>query len=377
VRSAVNSFVKAFNDLDKTIKSVSSYDATTKQAGLLLGDSALRGIQSQVKGMLTENVTGSKLSNLMQLGIAFQKDGTLAVDSSKLDKAIANNFDDIAGLFASIGTTTDSLVAFSGSTASTLPGSAPLTISALATRGKLTGSTAPTSLNIVAGVEDQLSLTVDGISTSLTIPPANYTATSLAAALQAKINGASELTAAGVSVSVRADVDGKLTIESNRYGSASKVVVGGTASNNLFPASTQTDGTDVAGTIGGAAGTGSGQFLTAASGTTLAGLKLEVTGGSAPADRGTVSYSRGYADQLTKLLEQFTGSDGVINGQTNSLQKTLKGIGDTRDALNTRLAATEKRYLAQFTALDVAIGQMSQTSNYLTQQLASLRTITG
>jgi flagellar hook-associated protein 2 len=379
VQNSVNSLVKAYNDLDKTIKSLTSYDASTKIGGALLGESSVRAMQTQIRTMLGQPIDGAAgaFNNLTQIGVAFQKDGTLAVDSAKLTKAMTSNFDDIAGLFASIGTTTDSLVAFSGSTASTLPGSAPLTISALATRGKLTGSTAPTSLNIVAGVEDQLSLTVDGISTSLTIPPANYTATSLAAALQAKINGASELTAAGVSVSVRADVDGKLTIESNRYGSASKVVVGGTASNNLFPASTQTDGTDVAGTIGGAAGTGSGQFLTAASGTTLAGLKLEVTGGSAPADRGTVSYSRGYADQLTKLLEQFTGSDGVINGQTNSLQKTLKGIGDTRDALNTRLAATEKRYLAQFTALDVAIGQMSQTSNYLTQQLASLRTITG
>jgi flagellar hook-associated protein 2 len=32
----------------------------------------------------------------------------------------------------------------------------------------------------------------------------------------------------------------------------------------------------------------------------------------------------------------------------------------------------EKRYRAQFTALDVAVGNMNKTSTFLTQQLASL-----
>lgn len=379
IQNSVNSLVKAYNDLDKTIKSLTSYDAATKTGGPLLGESSVRGVQTEIRGMLGQPIAGAAgaFNNLTQIGVSFQKDGTLAVDSTKLTKAMTSNFDDIAGLFASIGTTTDSLVNFSGSTSATLPGSAPLTISALATRGNVTGSAAPASLTITAGVNDQLSLSVDSISTSLTIPPGAYTSTSLAAALQAKINGASELTAAGSSVSVRADASGKLTIESNRYGSASKVTAGGTASNNLFPSPVQTDGTDVAGTIGGVAATGSGQFLTAAAGSALTGLKLEVTGGAAPSDRGTVSYSRGYADQLSKLIDQFTGSDGLISGQTNNLQQSIKGIGNARDALNTRLAATQKRYLAQFTALDVAIGQMSQTSSYLTQQLASLSKISG
>jgi flagellar hook-associated protein 2 len=377
IQNSVNSLVKAYNELDKTIKSLTNYDAATKTGGALLGESSVRGIQSQIRAMLGQPIEGAAgaFNNLTQVGVSFQKDGTLALDSAKLTKAMTSNFDDIAGLFASIGTTTDSLVKFSASTASTQPGSASLTVSALATRGNVTGGAAPASTTILAGVGDQLSLSVDGISTSLTIPPGNYTPASLAAALQAKINGASELTAAGASVSVRADAAGKLTIESNRYGSASKVAVGGSASSNLFPSQVQTDGTDVAGTIGGVAGTGSGQFLTAGSGSPLTGLKLEVTGGAAPSDRGTVNYSRGYGDQLTKLLEQFTGSDGLITGQTNSLQSSIKSIGTSRDALNARLAATEKRYLAQFTALDVAIGQMTQTSNYLTQQLAQLSSV--
>lgn len=379
IQSSVNSLVKAYNDLDKTIKQLTSYDAATRSGGPLLGESSVRNIQSSIRAMLGQPLEGATgtFDNLTQVGVAFQKDGALALDSAKLTKAMTDNFNDIAGLFASVGTASDPLVKYSGSTASTTAGSAPLRVTALATRGSLVASAPPTTLTISTGVNDAFNLMVDGTSTTVTLSPATYTATSLAAALQAKVNGASELTAAGASVSVRADVDGKLTIESNRYGSASKIAVGGNGADNLFQTAIPADGTDVAGTIGGVAASGSGQFLTAGAGSALSGLKLEITGGDAPAERGTVSYSRGYADQMTKLLEQFTGAEGLVAGQTTSLQNTIKDIGKSRDALNARLAATEKRYLAQFTALDTAIGRMTSTSNYLTQQLAQLSSLSG
>jgi flagellar hook-associated protein 2 len=372
VRSAVNGLVKAYNDLDKTIKSVSSYDATTKQAGLLLGDSAVRGIQTQVKGMLTQNVAGSKIGNLMQLGIGFQKDGTLTVDSAKLDKAIANNFNDIAGLFASVGSATDSLVSYESSSTGTKPGNWALNIDSLATQGSLKAASVPADLNIVAGVNDQLAMTVDGVTATITLPPRTYTASTLATALQSAINGASEFSSKDVSVSVDVDADGKLGIVSKRYGSASKVNVGGNGADNLFGTGPiATDGTDVAGTIDGVKATGSGQFLTAAAGTAAAGLKLTIAGGTS-GPRGTVGYSQGFANQLSALIDNFIGSKGVIASQKDSLNSAIKQIDKQQDALNVRLAATEKRYRAQFTALDSMLTSMNNTSTYLTQQLAQI-----
>ena len=50
----------------------------------------------------------------------------------------------------------------------------------------------------------------------------------------------------------------------------------------------------------------------------------------------------------------------------------IKDIAKNRDVLNARLAVTEKRYRAQFTALDGVISKMSTTSSFLTQQLANL-----
>lgn len=379
VQTGVNSLVKAYNDLEKTIKQLTSYDPATKAGGPLLGDASVRNIQAQVRSMLGGALTGggSALNNLTQIGVSFQKDGTMALDSAKLTKAIDSNFDDLAGLFASIGTTNDSLVKFIGSTGLTKPGSGLLHVEKLATRGAMVATGAPGTLTIDAGVNDELSMTVDGVSTSVKLAAKTYTSAQLVAAMQSSINGAAEFSSASISVAVSADANGILTVTSNRYGSASKVAISGSAASNLMPGGASTDGTDVEGSIDGVTATGSGQLLTAGAGSILSGLKLEITGGAAPADRGIVGFSQGYADLLTKLVDNFTGSDGMIIGQTNSLQKTIKDIGKSRDAMNQKLAGVEKRYRAQFTALDASIARMTSTSNYLTQQLAQLSSLSG
>ncbi len=111
---------------------------------------------------------------------------------------------------------------------------------------------------------------------------------------------------------------------------------------------------------------GSGQFLTG-----FDGLKIQVTG-DALGDRGTVDFSQGYASQLSKLIDGFLGSEGLISNRTDGLNQSIKDVGNSRDALNVRLTSIEAQYRKQFTALDVMISNMTSTSNYLTQQLAAL-----
>ncbi|MEQ1721226.1 MAG: flagellar filament capping protein FliD, partial [Nitrosomonas sp.] len=52
-QSAVTSFVKAFNELNKTIVDLSKYDATTKQASILTGDSTVRSIQTSLRNEMS------------------------------------------------------------------------------------------------------------------------------------------------------------------------------------------------------------------------------------------------------------------------------------------------------------------------------------
>lgn len=82
--------------------------------------------------------------------------------------------------------------------------------------------------------------------------------------------------------------------------------------------------------------------------------------------------SQGVITRLKPVLEGMLGSGGRLEAGTDSLKARLEDIADRREALDVRMAAVERRYRAQFTALDTLLGQMQTTSAYLTQQLANL-----
>lgn len=97
---AVSAFVDGFNALIDNIKSLTSYDAKTEEAGLLLGDATLRSVNFQIRRMLGESVGGaSAYRNLSSIGIETQRDGTLKFDSSKLTAALAADPTGVAKLF--------------------------------------------------------------------------------------------------------------------------------------------------------------------------------------------------------------------------------------------------------------------------------------
>ena len=163
---------------------------------------------------------------------------------------------------------------------------------------------------------------------------------------------------------------GVLSVTSNRYGSASTVAItGGTGKPDLFGTQSETAGVDVAGTIGGITATGSGQILTGTG--DASGLALKVTGGATDA-RGTVSFARGYAYELDKLVGKMLENDSLVDGRMDGINASIQNIGTQRGALALRLDMIERRYRAQFSALDTMMASMSATSSFLQQQLANL-----
>lgn len=86
----------------------------------------------------------------------------------------------------------------------------------------------------------------------------------------------------------------------------------------------------------------------------------------------TTSGNEGIAVRLGTLVDNLVGVTGPIASRTDGIKASIKDLGKRSEALNFRLAAVEKRYRAQFTALDTLVASMNQTSNYLTQQLANL-----
>ncbi|MDP2786070.1 MAG: flagellar filament capping protein FliD [Sulfurimicrobium sp.] len=119
--AGVYALVRSFNDFSKTANDLGSYNAATKQGGPLIGDSTLRTAQTTFRnlvGSVPSALSGASLKRLSDIGVSMQKDGTLAVDSTKLNAAIGSDFTGVANLVSAYGgafkTAADGMVGTSG-----------------------------------------------------------------------------------------------------------------------------------------------------------------------------------------------------------------------------------------------------------------------
>lgn len=80
------------------------------------------------------------------------------------------------------------------------------------------------------------------------------------------------------------------------------------------------------------------------------------------------AYGKSLGDAITGL----TNDTGAISNRVSSLNSSISSYKDRQTALEIRVAMVEKRYRAQFTALDTMMSKMTTTSSYLSQQLANL-----
>lgn len=103
VTKSITGFVDAYNALATAVNKQTAYNAATKTGAILNGDASARSILTNIRAELGKAVTDATgLKTLSDIGIAFQRDGTLKLEKPvKLDTAIANNFEGVASLFTS------------------------------------------------------------------------------------------------------------------------------------------------------------------------------------------------------------------------------------------------------------------------------------
>ncbi|MEI7842383.1 MAG: flagellar filament capping protein FliD [Gallionellaceae bacterium] len=376
VKTSVEGFVKTYNDLKKTIKDLTAYNEATKKGATLQGDSAMRSLERELDSMLATplGTPAGSYTSLSQIGISKQTDGSLAIDSGKFGKAMEEKFNDVAGLFASIGKTTDPLVSYKNISEKTIPGNYAISVMQHATQGTMTGnkSVALGLTGIDAGTS--INATVDGKTASVALTAGTYSSAELATMMQDAINNSSVFASAGKSVAASIDANGYLRIKSNSYGSSSSFGMddgAGTLVADFMGANAnKSSGQDVMGTINGETATGQGQLLTSSSGPSD-GLQVQISGG-ALGTRGSVNYTQGYAYKLTDFVNKALGNTGILTGRLNGLSTTVRGISKERDQINARLSSVEERYRRQYTKLDATLSNMGKTSSYLSQQLSKM-----
>ncbi len=100
VVSKINSFVSAYNDALDLFEAYQSYDSDTEAAGVLLGDATTNSIRNSLDNRVTDTVSGvESFGRLADLGIALNSEGRLEVDSSTLNSALDDHFDDVLQFF--------------------------------------------------------------------------------------------------------------------------------------------------------------------------------------------------------------------------------------------------------------------------------------
>ncbi len=265
IASAIESFISAYNGLNSFFSAQYEYNAETKTAGVLSGDFVVRNIQDELQTAVTRTVHGlpDSMNNLASIGVTYNKDGTLSLDSTKLREALDADADGVARLFGVSTTFSDSRVSYVYSNDNTQSGT----------------------------------YAVSGVSWS---------------------------------------------------------------------------GGNVSGLLGGIAATGSGGYLTGASGSGAEGLMLEIMSG-ATGDLGTATVSVGFGEMFRRITSNATYfQTGSIDQALLSLDESTKDIRSSITAMEERLAQKELLLTKQMIDADTALKEMQSKISSLSSQLSAL-----
>ncbi len=113
IKGKIEAFVSAYNEVIKGLNNAQAFDAKTLKKGALLGNTAVQGITNKFRLLPKERVPdldGGSYTNLSEIGITSQEDGTLSIDSGKLTAALEKTPLGVGRVFALFDKTVDSSV---------------------------------------------------------------------------------------------------------------------------------------------------------------------------------------------------------------------------------------------------------------------------
>lgn len=102
VKEKMAALVTAYNDAQTIFKEVSDPKSTLETYGAtLLGDSSVRSIKQQLREMIMgqSSTPGTAVGALWQMGVSIDMQGTMTLDSTKLDSVLSNNYSDVVKTF--------------------------------------------------------------------------------------------------------------------------------------------------------------------------------------------------------------------------------------------------------------------------------------
>lgn len=91
LKTMLTNFVAAYNALNGFIETTTKYDAAAGSGSLLQGDSTAVGLQNQLRTQIGQSGSSSAVfRTLSNIGIEFQRDGSLTLNDAKVTTALGN-----------------------------------------------------------------------------------------------------------------------------------------------------------------------------------------------------------------------------------------------------------------------------------------------
>ncbi|UZK04097.1 flagellar filament capping protein FliD [Venatoribacter cucullus] len=368
---SIDSFITAYNDLKSFVDDLSKFDPSSNVGGLLMGDSTIRTMMSQVRALISEPIVGltGKYRSLTELGVNTDRnnDYLLTFDKTAFSKALNEDRSALIGLLAKTGTTTDSQITYVNDSINTKPGTYDVNITQLATQAKYTaGSLALLDFSSEVIIDDSnnnFSINVNGQTAAVELTKGSYkSGEELAAQLALQINSNESLSKFGHSVSVEYNAtDKNFSFTSNKYGSESQVYFTSVDANTANTLGFNTLGAGTykgvgLTTLGAEAFTGKGastlpgnRAVAADAGinfaTSNASFSLDIGGGSVAV---TVSQNAAGTD---------LNGDGVFGDRNDTLQAIQNALDNTAGLAGAVTASFDKNGFLTFTTNAIGAAQ--------------------
>ncbi len=389
-QEAIESFVADFNSAIEFIEEQTKFVPETNQASPLLGNRSVSTIKDRLFAAVTDTVaTSAGVSRLSQIGVDFNAQGRLVIDSNKLTKALSGGLenvepDDIRNLFGLNASSNNAGIEFLTGGPRTQGSTAPykVDITQAAERATVTASNAMANSIVIDENNKDFQITLDGIvSESLTLATGTYTREELAAHVENTINSSDTLGVHQAIVSLSASDE--LVITSEAYGSASRVAsVSGSAAASLgFDGTENDNGQNVAGVfiVDGVEeiANGSGRVLIGDPGNAnTADLQLRVTltgdqiAAGVDAD---VQVSRGASGRLAEYISTILDSEtGLLKTVNEDFESRIASIEQSIKRVESVTESKREYLIAEFSALESIMSELQTTSSFISTQLASL-----
>ncbi|MGI1677422.1 MAG: flagellar filament capping protein FliD [Cellvibrionaceae bacterium] len=375
--TAIRDFVDAYNLFLEEVEVLTGFDSELGDFGSLKNDSMADNLINNVRRFMGAEVPGigEGFTVLANLGIRTQLDGSLEINEDPSESntnfraAMDTNFDLVKELFTPQFNSSDSKIEVTGSGKKTQPGTYDVVITQEATQGILNGAAFGVGFPIdTTGKDYSFDITVDGQTASITLPSAKTytTGEELAAEIQSLINLDATLQENRISLSATFNSgSGGLDFTSDSFGSSSVVnisAIGADAGEIGLSVVDGTAGVNVEGTIDGKEAFGFGNVLLPTIGSPAEGLKMIIKPG---ATTGSITFSQGFSGGMTRLMDSFLASNGLISEREKNINESLDDIDEDRASLERRTEAFRSRMESQFLAMELIVRSLNNTGTFL------------